>query len=122
MANHDDRPCPCIIPGCTEPAEWAGQFCQEHWEKFCSEAWWDEISQAQRMTDALMSANYPVPDPAWDYAGVWPRIWRLEQQARTLRELLQGTEEANAEADRQVKDLLTGIRTEAERLLKTMEG
>lgn len=26
---------------CGKPAEWAGQFCQEHWEEHCDRLFWE---------------------------------------------------------------------------------
>jgi hypothetical protein len=28
---------------CTEPAEWAQRWCQEHWEAECSRTWWEMV-------------------------------------------------------------------------------
>jgi hypothetical protein len=57
----------------------------------------------------LMNANYPIPDPSWDYA----QIWYHSQQANTeLQKLLQfmGTlENASPQSDAEIKLLLDSI-------------
>lgn len=32
---------------CNEQADWLEIYCQEHWEQYCSEMWWEMIPKLQ---------------------------------------------------------------------------
>jgi hypothetical protein len=61
----------------------------------------------------LLSADYPIPDPTWDYAGIWKQVVILQRGSRALMKLLQDTEDATPETDRLVRDYLSAIATAA---------
>lgn len=63
------------------------------------------IEQLERL-----SADYPIPDPAWDYADIWKQAVTLQRAANALVELLQQTEDATPESDRLVQFYLNTIR------------
>lgn len=29
---------------CKEKAEWLDELCQEHWERYCAQSWWEMMS------------------------------------------------------------------------------
>jgi ubiquitin-protein ligase len=58
----------------------------------------------------LLSADYPIPDPAWDYADIWKQVVTMQRSTTALAELLQQTENATPESDRLVNLYLTAIR------------
>jgi hypothetical protein len=47
----------CIC--CTESAEWAEKWCQEHWEAECGRAWWEMID---RLYPLAPGATENLPD------------------------------------------------------------
>jgi hypothetical protein len=57
--------------------------------------------------------NYPIPDPAWDYAAVWTSIMELQQTLTALAEHLQQQEAASPETDKFIAGELFKIREEA---------
>lgn len=58
----------------------------------------------------LLNADYPIPDPAWDYAGIWKQVMMLQRCSHALAELLAQTETASPESDRLVQLYLMAIR------------
>ncbi|MDX2242282.1 MAG: hypothetical protein NW224_16480 [Leptolyngbyaceae cyanobacterium bins.302] len=58
----------------------------------------------------LLSADYPIPDPTWDYADIWKQVVILQRCANALTELLAQTEEASPESDRLVRLYLSTMR------------
>ena len=50
--------------------------------------------------------DYPLPDPAWEYAGIWGEIWALKAQAEKTIKYMSGIEDPNNESDRIVRDHL----------------
>lgn len=50
-----------------------------------------------------MTANFPTPDPTWDYAAIWAQVFRAQAEVEQLRQLLADTEYASAEVDVQLR-------------------
>jgi hypothetical protein len=69
----------------------------------------------------LLSADYPIPDPTWDYAGIWKQVVTLQRCSHALAELLEQTEEATPETDRLVRDYLSAIATNAAQAQAALE-
>jgi hypothetical protein len=65
----------------------------------------------------LLNADYPIPDPAWDYAAIWKQVVSLQRNANALAELLQQTEAATPESDRLVRQYLSAIAENATQAL-----
>lgn len=61
----------------------------------------------------LLSTDYPIPDPAWDYAHIWKQVVMLQRCSHALIELLAQSENATSESDRLVDLYLTAIRDNA---------
>jgi hypothetical protein len=57
----------------------------------------------------LLNPDYPVPDPAWDYATLWQHVMRLQQDINALVQLLSQQEHASPEADQLIRNYLNQI-------------
>ena len=59
--------------------------------------------------EAILNADYPIPDPASDYAHIWPNAIALQRQAQKLIAHLDNQKTASAESDQDVRDKLKAI-------------
>lgn len=59
--------------------------------------------------EGVLNADYPIPDPAWDYAHIWPNAIALQRQTQQLVAYLENQETASAESDQAVRDKLKAI-------------
>lgn len=48
--------------------------------------------------------SYPVPDPAWAYAGIWDEIWAAKEKSEALIKYLAGIEEATDDHDHNIAE------------------
>jgi hypothetical protein len=53
--------------------------------------------------ERLMNADYPIPDPAWDYDTVWLHTMKLQRSIALLSLFLQAQENATPEADERIR-------------------
>lgn len=53
--------------------------------------------------------NYPIPDPAWDYANLWQQLQETKGQLEELILSIAQVEEARPEIDQQIKEKLNLI-------------
>jgi hypothetical protein len=58
------------------------------------------IDDMTEQMQELLNADYPIPDPTWDYAAIWKQVVMMQRAANALAELLQQTENATPESDR----------------------
>lgn len=56
-----------------------------------------------------LEADYPIPDPAWDYAGIWHHAQEARQKLEKLLNDLAEIEEADQESDRAIREQLESI-------------
>jgi len=59
--------------------------------------------------DELMNADYPIPDPAWDYSEVWHHAQATAAQLQSLLTYMAEIEDATAGIDEQIKSQLDSI-------------
>lgn len=57
----------------------------------------------------LYNANYPIPDPSWDYAQVWTHSQQAAAELQELLAYMGGLENASPEANAKIKTLLGSI-------------
>jgi hypothetical protein len=38
---------------CGEPAEWADEYCQMCWEKYCDQQWWQMLKGEKQEVDGV---------------------------------------------------------------------
>ena len=57
----------------------------------------------------LEELNYPIPDPAWDYATIYHRCHHARQELEKLLAYMSQFEEATGESDRCIRDQLDQI-------------
>jgi hypothetical protein len=57
----------------------------------------------------LLNADYPIPDPAWDYAELWHHVMHLQRDISALVQLLTQQENASPEADQLIRKYLDQI-------------
>jgi hypothetical protein len=62
----------------------------------------------------LMNADYPIPDPAWDYSGIWHHAQEARQKLEKLLKYMADIEEATPESDRLLREQLESILTQIE--------
>jgi hypothetical protein len=67
------------------------------------------IHDLTKEMNELLNADYPIPDPTWDYAGIWKSVVTMQRSVNALAELLQQTEDATPESDHLVKLYLQSI-------------
>lgn len=58
--------------------------------------------------------DYPVPDPAWDYAGIWHSTQQAKQKIEELLAYMAQIEDATPESDAIVRTHLERIQTDVE--------
>lgn len=78
-------------------------------------------ARRQQQEDELMNADYPIPDPAWDYAAIWQDVWQLQQEASRLIREMQETEAATPESDAQIRERLKAIAAHANHILSLLD-
>jgi hypothetical protein len=59
--------------------------------------------------DDLLNADYPIPDPAWDYSQIWHHAQAAAAELRSLFSYMATVEDATPETDQQVKSQLDSI-------------
>ncbi|MBH8564463.1 hypothetical protein I8748_20135 [Nostoc sp. CENA67] len=57
----------------------------------------------------LLNADYPIPDPAWDYAQIWHHSQRVNAELQVLFQYMATIENATPEADAEIKAKLDSI-------------
>ncbi len=57
----------------------------------------------------MENANYPIPDPAWDYFTTWQRLQESKSQIDMLLTKMAGIENATKSSDKLVIEGLTEI-------------
>lgn len=60
-------------------------------------------------TDDLLNADYPIPDPSWDYSEIWHRTQSAAKELNTLLKYIAKLENATPEADTEIKSRLDSI-------------
>lgn len=50
--------------------------------------------------------NYPLPDPSWEYAGIWGEIWEMKAQIEATIKYMGTIEDPNNESDRVMRNHL----------------
>jgi hypothetical protein len=70
----------------------------------------------------LLNAEYPISDPSWDYSQVWQNVMMMRDSITRLIDLLEQTENATPETDRQVRGYLLHIQGEAIASLNFLPG
>lgn len=58
---------------------------------------------------SLLESNYPISDPAWDYAGIWHHAQEARQKLEKLLKDMADIEEATPDSDRQLREQLESI-------------
>ncbi|QIR41703.1 hypothetical protein HCG51_33895 (plasmid) [Tolypothrix sp. PCC 7910] len=51
----------------------------------------------------LLNADYPIPDPAWDYAQIWQHTQQAAAQLQKLLAYMAEIENATPETDVEIK-------------------
>jgi cytochrome c556 len=57
----------------------------------------------------IENLNYPIPDPAWDYAEVWHRLQEIKTEYEKLLEYLSGMEDSTTQTDAEIKNRIDAI-------------
>jgi hypothetical protein len=57
----------------------------------------------------LLNADYPIPDPAWDYSQIWHHSQEAAAELRSLMSFMAEIENATPETDAQIKSQLDSI-------------
>lgn len=55
--------------------------------------------------------DYPVPDPAWEYAGIWSEIWEMKAQIEITIKYMSEIEDPNNESDNILRDYFSDLQT-----------
>jgi hypothetical protein len=59
--------------------------------------------------DDIMNADYPLPDPSWDYAQIYNQCQKACSELKFLLELMSKIEDATPESDAQIKQHLDEV-------------
>lgn len=51
-----------------------------------------------------MNENYPIPDPAWDYATLWDYLEEMEDKLKALRATMSEVEAPTRDSDLEIRD------------------
>jgi hypothetical protein len=54
------------------------------------------------MTDGIMKANYPMPDPEWDYYVTWNKLQEIKQLLEETLNFMAEIENADDSSDKSV--------------------
>ncbi|MBD2666692.1 hypothetical protein [Richelia sinica] len=57
----------------------------------------------------LINADYPLPDPRWDYSQIWTHSQEAAAQLQELLTYMATIEDATPETDRKIKSQLDSI-------------
>jgi hypothetical protein len=57
----------------------------------------------------LLNADYPIPDPAWDYSQIWHHSQAAAVDLRSLLAYMAEIENATPETDAEIKSQLDSI-------------
>ncbi|MCG6135183.1 MAG: hypothetical protein MET45_11030 [Nostoc sp. LLA-1] len=57
----------------------------------------------------LLNADYPIPDPAWDYAQIWQYTQEAAAQLQKLLAYMAEIEDATPETDQEIKSQLDSV-------------
>lgn len=57
----------------------------------------------------LINADYPIPDPSWDYSQIWTHSQEAAAQLQQLLKYMSEIENATAETDAEIKAKLDSI-------------
>jgi hypothetical protein len=57
----------------------------------------------------LLNADYPIPDPAWDYSQIWHHAQAAATDLRSLLAYMAEIEDATPDTDAQIKSQLDTI-------------
>jgi cytochrome c556 len=61
------------------------------------------------MNNDLLNADYPIPDPAWDYSQIWHHSQEAAAELQKLLKYMASVEDATPESDAQIKSQLDSI-------------
>jgi hypothetical protein len=72
--------------------------------------------------DELMNADYPIPDPAWDYFTIYQNCQQARVALQDLIEFMSQFEDAYPDADAEIKVRLDAIGQQLNQTRRMMDG
>lgn len=82
-----------------------------------------DLQGRQRMNaDELLNANYPIPDPAWDYNRIYHECQKAKQALEDLILYMSEFENASAESDIEIKVRLDAVGQQLNQTRRMMDG
>lgn len=67
----------------------------------------------------IVDGSYPVPDPSWDYAEVWGRLYSMQRQVKNLQTFLQlgAAEHGNPAVDQTIREHIRQVAAQSSTIM-----